>query len=318
MDRLAIVVPCYNEEEVLQIASEALRKVLKDLIQKGKISDDSFILFVNDGSKDKTWELIEEEHNKFPTEVRGVKLAGNVGHQFALTAGLITAKDMSDVTVSIDADLQDDVAVIEEMIDKFHDGCDIVYGVRKERKTDTFFKRFTAQSFYKVMKWMGVKTIYNHADFRLMSKRAVEEFSKYQETNLFLRGMMPLIGYKTDSVYYDRKERFAGKTKYTLKKMLNFAWDGITSFSVKPLRMICGIGFIILFISIAIITYSLIRKITGNTVSGWTFLSISIWFIGGLQMICIGIIGEYIGKIYSEVKERPRYIILEDLTKKNK
>ena len=309
MDRLAIVVPCYNEEEVLQIASEALRKVLKDLIQKGKISDDSFILFVNDGSKDKTWELIEEEHNKFPTEVRGVKLAGNVGHQFALTAGLITAKDMSDVTVSIDADLQDDVAVIEEMIDKFHDGCDIVYGVRKERKTDTFFKRFTAQSFYKVMKWMGVKTIYNHADFRLMSKRAVEEFSKYQETNLFLRGMMPLIGYKTDSVYYDRKERVAGESKYPLKKMLALAFNGISSLRVKPISLILGAGIFVIFASIAALVYALISYFTGHVVPGWTSLIISIWFLGGLQLVAIGLVGQYIGKIYIEVKHRPRYNI---------
>ncbi|MDE6701222.1 MAG: glycosyltransferase family 2 protein, partial [Acetatifactor sp.] len=213
MDRLAIVVPCYNEEEVLKIASKALREVLEDLVKKGKISEDSFILFVNDGSRDRTWELIEEEHRAYPEQVFGVKLAGNVGHQFALTAGLITAKDLSDVTVSIDADLQDDVTVIEEMLDKFHAGNDIVYGVRKERKTDTFFKRTTAQGFYKVMGMMGVKTVYNHADFRLMSKRAVEQFSLYKETNLFLRGMMPLIGYQTDCVYYDRKERVAGESK---------------------------------------------------------------------------------------------------------
>ncbi|MDE6675872.1 MAG: glycosyltransferase family 2 protein, partial [Acetatifactor sp.] len=238
MDRLAIVVPCYNEEEVLKIASGALREVLDDLVAKNKIDKSSFILFVNDGSKDRTWELIEEEHDLYPDQVCGVKLAGNVGHQFALTAGLLTAMERSDVTVSIDADLQDDVAVIEEMIDKFHEGSDIVYGVRKERKTDTFFKRFTAQTFYKLMALMGVKTIYNHADFRLMSKRAVEQFSQYKETNLFLRGMMPLIGYQTDSVYYDRKERVAGESKYPLKKMLALAFNGISSFSVKPISMI--------------------------------------------------------------------------------
>ena len=238
MDRLAIVVPCYNEEEVLKIASEALRGVLDDLTAKSKIAPDSFILFVNDGSKDSTWELIEEEHGLYPDQVRGVKLAGNVGHQFALTAGLLTAMERSDVTVSIDADLQDDVAVIEEMIDRFHAGNDIVYGVRKERKTDTFFKRTTAQAFYKLMALMGVKTVYNHADFRLMSKRAVEQFSQYKETNLFLRGMMPLIGYQTDSVYYDRKERVAGESKYPLKKMLALAFNGISSFSVKPISMI--------------------------------------------------------------------------------
>ena len=236
--KLVIVVPCYNEEEVLKMASEALRGVLQDLVQKEKIAADSFILFVNDGSKDRTWELIEEEHKLYPVQVRGVKLAGNVGHQYALTAGLITAKDMSDVTVSIDADLQDDVAVIEEMIDKYHEGNDIVYGVRKERKTDTFFKRTTAQGFYKLMDWMGVKTIYNHADFRLMSKRAVEYFSQFKESNMYLRGMMPLIGYQTASVYYDRKERAAGESKYPLKKMLALAFNGISSFSVKPITMI--------------------------------------------------------------------------------
>ena len=217
MDRLAIVVPCYNEEEVLKLASEALRGVLTHLIKKEKIAADSFILFVNDGSRDHTWELIEEEHLAYPVQVSGVNLAGNVGHQFALTAGLITAMSRSDVTISIDADLQDDVNVIEEMIDKFHEGNDIVYGVRKERKTDTFFKRTTAQAFYRLMSMMGVKTVYNHADFRLMSRRAVEQFSKYKETNLFLRGMMPLIGYQTASVYYDRKERVAGESKYPLK-----------------------------------------------------------------------------------------------------
>lgn len=214
MDRLAIVVPCYNEEEVLKIASEALRGVLDDLVAREKVAPESFILFVNDGSRDRTWELIEEEHRLYPGQIRGVKLAGNVGHQFALTAGLLTAMERCDVTVSIDADLQDDVTVIEEMIDKFHEGNDIVYGVRRERKTDTFFKRTTAQAFYKLMALMGVKTVYNHADFRLMSRRAVEHFSLYKETNLFLRGMMPLIGYQTDNVYYDRKERVAGESKY--------------------------------------------------------------------------------------------------------
>ncbi|MBO7334232.1 MAG: glycosyltransferase family 2 protein, partial [Lachnospiraceae bacterium] len=240
MDRLAIVVPCYNEEPMLKLSSEALRGVIKDLIAKGKVSDDSFVMFVNDGSKDKTWDLIEEEHNLYPDIVKGVKLAGNVGHQYALTAGLLTAKDMSDVTISIDADLQDDVSVIEEMIDKFHEGKDIVYGVRKKRKTDTFFKRTTAQGFYKFMSMMGVKTIYNHADFRLMSKRAVEQYSKYEESNLFIRGIIPLIGYETDSVYYDRKERVAGESKYPLKKMIALAFNGISSLSVKPITMITG------------------------------------------------------------------------------
>ncbi|MBE5892543.1 MAG: glycosyltransferase family 2 protein [Lachnospiraceae bacterium] len=309
MDKLGIVVPCYNEEEVLKIASAALREVLADLIRKGKIAEDSFILFVNDGSKDRTWELIEEEHLAYPVQVRGVKLAGNVGHQFALTAGLITAKDMCDVTVSIDADLQDDVNVIEEMIDKFHEGCDIVYGVRKERKTDTFFKRTTAQGFYKVMELMGVKTVYNHADFRLMSKRAVEQFSQYKETNLFLRGMVPLIGYRTDQVFYDRKERVAGESKYPLKKMLALAFNGISSFSVKPISMILGLGFGIIICSILAAIYALISYFSGHVVPGWTSLILSVWFLGGIQLLAIGLVGQYIGKIYIEVKQRPRYNI---------
>ena len=309
MDKLAIVVPCYNEEEVLKIASEALRGVLDDLVRKEKISADSFILFVNDGSKDRTWELIEEEHSTYPVQVCGVKLAGNVGHQYALTAGLITAMEMSDVTISIDADLQDDINVIEDMIDKFHEGNDIVYGVRKERKTDTFFKRTTAQAFYKLMKLMGVKTVYNHADFRLMSKRAVEQFSKYRESNLFIRGMIPLIGYQTDSVYYDRKERVAGESKYPLKKMLALAFNGISSFSIKPISMIMGMGLFIVCISVLAAVYALISYATGHVVQGWTSLILSIWFLGGLQLLAIGLVGQYIGKIYIEVKQRPRFNI---------
>ena len=314
MDKLAIVVPCYNEEEVLKMASEALRNVLQDLINKNKIAEDSFILFVNDGSKDRTWELIEEEHKLYPVQVRGVKLAGNVGHQYALTAGLITAKDMSDVTVSIDADLQDDVAVIEEMIDKYHEGNDIVYGVRKERKTDTFFKRTTAQGFYKLMDWMGVKTVYNHADFRLMSKRAVEHFSQFKESNMYLRGMMPLIGYQTASVYYDRKERAAGESKYPLKKMLALAFNGISSFSVKPITMILSLGVFIIVCAFIAALYALISYFAGNVVPGWTSLILSIWLLGGIQLIAIGLVGLYIGKIYMEVKNRPRYNIEKVLT----
>lgn len=318
MERLAIVVPCYNEEEVLKLASEALRGVLDDLAGKGKIASDSFILFVNDGSKDRTWDLIEEEHAAHPGQVRGVKLAGNVGHQFALTAGLLTAKDMSDVTISIDADLQDDVAVIEEMVDMFHRGNDIVYGVRKERKTDTFFKRTTAQVFYKLMNVMGVKTIYNHADFRLMSRRAVVEFSKYQETNLFLRGMMPLIGYQTDCVYYDRKERAAGTSKYPLKKMLALAFNGISSFSVKPITLILGVGLLIIFMCAVAAVYALVSFFTGHVVPGWTSLILSIWFLGGLQLLAIGLVGQYIGKVYIEVKHRPRYNIEKVLADEEK
>lgn len=318
MDKLAVVVPCYNEEEMLRITSEALRGVLDGLAAKDKIDPDSFILFVDDGSRDRTWELIGEEHAAHPAQVLGVKLAANVGHQFALTAGLITAMEMSDVTVSIDADLQDDIAVIEEMIDKFHAGNDIVYGVRKERKTDTFFKRTTAQAFYKLMRLMGVKTIYNHADFRLMSRRAVEEFSRYRETNLFLRGMIPLIGYQTDSVYYDRKERMAGKSKYPLKKMLALAFNGISSFSVKPISLILGLGLFIVFASIAAAVYALISYFTNRVVPGWTSLILSIWFLGGMQLLAIGMVGQYIGKIYMEVKQRPRYNIEKVLKPENR
>lgn len=308
MDRLGIVVPCYNEEEVLKISSGALRKVLDDLIAKNKISKDSFVLFVNDGSKDRTWELICDEH-KAHKQVKGVNLAKNVGHQYALTAGLMTAKDMCDVTVSIDADLQDDTAVIEEMIDKYHDGCDIVYGVRNSRKKDSFFKRTTAQGFYKMMGAMGVKTVYNHADFRLMSKRSLEAFSEYKETNLFLRGMVPLLGYKTDSVYYERKERVAGESKYPLKKMLALAFEGISSFSTKPIDMITFLGFGIVFLSIIAAIYAFASYFMGKVEAGWTSLILSIWFLGGVQLLSIGLIGKYIGKIYTEVKHRPRYNI---------
>ncbi len=308
MDRLGIVVPCYNEEEVLKISSEALRTVLDDLVAKKKISEDSFVLFVNDGSKDKTWELICKEH-KAHKQIKGLNLAKNVGHQYALTAGLMTAKDMCDVTVSIDADLQDDTTVIEEMIDKFHDGCDIVYGVRNSRKKDTFFKRTTAQGYYKMMNAMGVKTVYNHADFRLMSKRSLEAFSEYKETNLFLRGMVPLLGYKTDSVYYERKERVAGESKYPLKKMLALAFEGISSFSTKPIDLIAGLGFVIVVISILMAIYAFVSYFVGQVEAGWTSLILSIWFLGGVQLLSIGLIGKYIGKIYTEVKHRPRYNI---------
>ena len=309
MYKLAIVVPCYKEEEVLEICSEALRDVLNGLIAKGKITEDSFVMFVNDGSKDRTWELIESEHAKHPVQVKGVNLAGNVGHQYALTAGLIVAKDMCDISISIDADLQDDVSVIEDMVDAYYAGNDIVYGVRNDRSTDTFFKRATAQGFYKFMEVMGVKTVYNHADFRLMSKRALEHFSKFKESNLFLRGMMPLIGYNTTSVYYSRKERVAGESKYPLKKMLALAFNGITSFSVKPISLILGLGVAIIALSAVAALYALIAYFLGNTVPGWTSLMLSIWLLGGLQLFAIGLVGMYIGKIYMEVKERPRYNI---------
>ena len=317
MDKLAIVVPCYNEEEVLKISSEALRAVLDDLVEKKKIAKDSFVLFVNDGSKDKTWELIQEEHKKYE-QIKGVNLAKNVGHQYALTAGLMTAKDMCDVTVSIDADLQDDTSVIEDMIDKYHDGCDIVYGVRNSRKKDTFFKRTTAQGYYKLMDTMGVKTVYNHADFRLMSKRSLEAFSEYKETNLYLRGMVPLLGYKTDCAYYERKERVAGESKYPLKKMLALAFEGISSFSTKPIDMITVLGFGIIFLSVIAAVYAFVSYFMGNVEAGWTSLILSIWFLGGVQLLSIGLIGKYIGKIYTEVKHRPRYNIECVLDKNDK
>jgi glycosyltransferase involved in cell wall biosynthesis len=308
MDILSIVVPCYNEEEMLPITFESLRNKLAELIEKGKISPESFLLFIDDGSKDKTWELIDNE-NKVHKEVKGLKLAGNVGHQFALTAGLIFAKDICDIAISIDADLQDDIDVFEEMVDKYHEGCDIVYGVRNKRKTDSIFKRVTAQGFYRVMNFFGAKTIYNHADFRLMSKRALEQFSKYSEENLYLRGIVPLIGYKTECVYYDRKVRVAGKSKYPLRKMIALAVEGITSFSVKPIRYIVLLGFISVLLSLAAFVYALVSFFLKEVEPGWTSLIVSIWFLGGVQLISIGLIGEYIGKIYMEVKRRPRYNI---------
>lgn len=306
MDRLAIVVPCYNEEEMLPLTTKELTGVLSDLITKQKIAPDSYILYVDDGSKDSTWELIRKFHEE-EKKVFGLKLAGNVGHQNALTAGMLNAMEHADIMISIDADLQDDTAVMEEMVDKFHEGKDIVYGVRNDRKKDSFFKRTTAQMFYKVMAAFGVKTVYNHADYRLMSKRALQEFSKYQEINLYLRGVMPLIGYETDCVYYERKERVAGESKYPLKKMLALAWNGITSFSVKPIDFITALGGFLIFLCVIAAVYSLVSYCNGHTVPGWTSLILSIWFLGGMQLVAIGMIGQYIGKIYIEVKHRPRY-----------
>ena len=308
MGRLAIVVPCYNEEEVLETTNKELVRVLKDLIDKNKVSDDSYIMYVNDGSKDSTWNRILEAYNETKL-VRGLNLAGNKGHQNALYAGLMYAKEDADMSISIDADLQDDTKVIEEMVDKYNQGIDIVYGVRNDRSSDSFFKRFTAQSFYIIMNMLGAKSVYNHADFRLMSKRAMDELALYKETHLFLRGIMPELGFKTDCVYYSRKERMAGESKYPLKKMLSFAFNGITSFSVKPLTMILWLGFAAIFISIAAIIYSLVRHFQGATITGWTSLFASIWFIGGVQLICVGVIGQYVGKTFMEVKERPRYYI---------
>ncbi len=312
MTKLIIVVPCYNEEAVLKESTNQLTGVVKDLIQKNKISEESRVLFVNDGSKDQTWQLIEEAHRQNPY-VSGLKLAGNVGHQNALLAGLHTVKDQCDIAISIDADLQDDIMVIEEMVDQYHAGADIVYGVRSERKTDSFFKRFTAQAFYKMMAWMGVKSVYNHADFRLMSSRALKQLALYKERNLFLRGIVPLIGYRTACVYYARKERFAGESKYPLKKMLSFAWDGITSFSVKPITMIASLGFLIMFCSILAFIYTLVSYLMGRANPGWSSLMASIWFLGGVQLFAIGMVGQYVGKTYVESKERPRYNVEEYL-----
>ena len=305
--KLNIVVPCYNEEAVLHETTKQLSQLVDDLIAKGKIQSCE-ILYVDDGSHDATWTLIEELQ-KSSTYVHGLKLAHNVGHQFALWAGLEYAAERADAIISIDADLQDDIAVIEQMIDAYKDGYEVVYGVRKERKTDTVFKRWTALGFYSLMQKMGVNIVYNHADFRLTSQRATQELMRYPERNMFIRGMVRLLGFKTAEVYYDRKERFAGESKYPLTKMLNFAVDGITSFSIQPLRMIATIGFIVTVLSFVAAVYALVSYLCGSVVAGWTSMLISIWFIGGAILLSLGIIGEYIGKIYKEVKRRPRYHI---------
>lgn len=305
---LTIVVPCYNEEEILPVTFMELSELMKNMTIEGCISPKSKILFVDDGSKDKTWSLIYKEtlKNEF---IRGLKLSRNAGHQNALLAGLFAAKEKSDCIISIDADLQDDIEVIREFIGKYKEGYEIVYGVRERRNSDTYFKRSTAETFYKVMKYLGVDLIYNHADFRLMSSRAVSELEGFAETNLFLRGIVPLIGFKSTSVFYERKERLAGDTKYPLKKMLSFAFDGITSFSITPIRFVLFIGLAAFFVSMLFAIYFLFLKFFGNTELGWTSLITSIWLIGGLQLIAVGVVGEYIGKIYKEVKRRPKYIV---------
>ena len=306
--RLAIVVPCYKEELVLHETTSRLTQVLDALVKDELVSANSYILYVNDGSTDNTWNIICELHesNKY---VNGVNLAGNVGHQNALVAGLSSAVENCDMAISIDADLQDDVNAIREMVVKYYDGCDIVYGVRQSRKTDTWFKRTTALGFYSVMKSMGVKSVYNHADYRLMSQRALRQLLLYRERNLFLRGMVPTIGYKTDCVYYDRAERFAGESKYPLKKMISFAFDGITSFSVKPVHFVLYFGIIFLIIAFGIFCFVMYSLFMGHVVQGWTSLMLSIWFCSGSILLGLGIVGEYIGKIYVEVKDRPRYNI---------
>ena len=317
MKTLYIVVPCYNEEEVLHETTKRLKEKLNKLIKNKKINKDSKVLYVNDGSKDNTWAIIEEI-NKNDKMFTGISLSRNRGHQNALVAGLLTAKEHADIIISMDADLQDDINAIDEMIEKNNNGCDIVYGVRNKREKDSWFKRTTAEGFYKFMKIMGVDVVFNHADYRLTSKRVLDNFADYHEVNLFLRGIFPLIGFKSDIVYYERNERFAGVSKYPLKKMLNFAWDGITSFSVKPIRMILDLGIFICMISFVVLIYCLIRKISGSTVEGWTFIACSLWLLGGIQMFSLGIIGEYVGKVYSETKARPRYIIQDNLLEKEK
>ncbi|MGB4590310.1 MAG: glycosyltransferase family 2 protein [Clostridiaceae bacterium] len=308
MKNIWLVIPCYNEEEVLHETSKQLKAIMERMIASKKISEESRIVFVNDGSKDKTWEIIKGLHEEDPL-FAGINLSKNRGHQNALLAGLLTTKDYADAVISLDADLQDDVNVIEQFIDEFEKGYDVVYGVRSSRKSDTFFKKFTAEGFYKVMQLLGVNIVFNHADYRLMSRRALDGLNEFEERNLFLRGIIPLIGYPSTTVEYERHERFAGESKYPLKKMLSFAFNGITSFSIKPIRMILNTGVLMFLISIVIMIWSVVDKYRGNTVPGWTSLMVSIWMIGGIQLISIGFVGEYIGKIYEETKKRPRFII---------
>ena len=309
---LYIVIPCYNEEEVLCETAKRLTDKLNRMISDQVVSGQSRMVFVDDGSKDRTWELIRELHTSNPL-VLGIKSSRNRGHQNTLLAGLFTVKDDCDMAVSMDADLQDDIEVLDQFVQKYEEGCEIVYGVRSARKTDTFFKKFTAESFYKLMSHMGVDIVYNHADYRLMSKRAIEELENYKEVNLFLRGIVPMIGFKSGIVEYERHERFAGKSKYPLKKMLAFAMDGITSLSIRPIRFITGLGVALFLVSIVLLIYYIIGYFAGNTIEGWATLVVSIWGIGGLELLAVGVIGEYIGKIYLETKGRPRYIVEEYL-----
>ncbi|MCM1126756.1 MAG: glycosyltransferase family 2 protein [Lachnospiraceae bacterium] len=313
-NKLYLVIPCYNEQEVLPETAKRLKAKLKSLIDKEKIAPESRIVFVNDGSKDRTWEIIKGLHQA-DSVYSGINLSRNRGHQNALLAGLMTVKSHADLVISMDADLQDDVDAIDEMIDKYLAGTDIVYGVRSSRAKDTFFKKATAEGFYKVMNAMGANTVFNHADYRLMSRRALEGLAEFGEVNLFLRGIVPMIGFSWDVVYYERGERFAGESKYPLGKMVSFAVEGITSLSTKPLRMITGLGFFIFLVSIGMLIYSLIRHFMGATIVGWTTLMVSVWAIGGLILLSLGVVGEYIGKIYLETKMRPRFIIEQFLHK---
>lgn len=310
MTKLYLAIPCYNEEEVLPDSAEKLWHKYKQLMADGLISQDSRICFIDDGSKDKTWSIIRSLCDRDPV-FSGLKLSRNRGHQNALLCGLMTLKDYADAVISIDADLQDDIDAIDKMVELHQRGADVVYGVRSKRATDTFFKRFTAEGYYKILSKMGAKVIFNHADFRLMSKRALEAFSEFKEVNIFLRGMVPMVGFKSDIVTYERSERLAGESKYPLKKMLALAWEGITSLSIKPIRFITGLGVVSLFVSLGFLIYALVSLIVGVAVPGWTSLMVSIWALGGFQLLAMGVLGEYIGKIYMETKHRPRYIVEE-------
>lgn len=305
---LYLVIPCYNEQEVLHETASRLKIKMSYLIQTEKIAPQSRVVFVNDGSKDSTWSIIEDLHQA-DSLYSGINLSRNRGHQNALLAGLMTVKDLADMVISMDADLQDDINAMDEMIEKFYAGADIVYGVRSKREKDTIFKKITAEGFYKMMNVMGANTVYNHADYRLMSRRAIEGLAEFEEVNLFLRGIVPMIGYPSDIVYYERGERFAGESKYPFGKMLTFAIEGITSLSTKPIRMITTLGFVVFLVSIGFLIYSVVRHFMGETIVGWTTLMVSVWAIGGLILLSLGVVGEYIGKIYLETKARPRYIV---------
>ena len=307
---LYIVIPCYNEQEVLPVTSGMFLKKINSLIEKGRVAPESRVVFVNDGSKDNTWNIIQELA-KSDEHFEGICLSRNRGHQNALLGGLMTVKDRCDITISIDCDGQDDINAMDAMVDAYWDGCEVVYGVRSKRDTDTFFKRFTAEGFYKLMNWMGAQVVFNHADYRLMSGRVLNEFANFKEVNIFLRGMVPLVGFKSTSVYYERAERIAGESHYPLKKMLALAFDGITSLSVKPIRLITGFGALVSVISFIGVIWAVIEAILGSTVAGWASTTSIVCFMGGIQLLCLGVIGEYIGKIYLETKQRPRFIISE-------
>lgn len=307
---LYIVIPCYNEQEVLPVTSGMFLKKINSLIEKGRVAPESRVVFVNDGSKDNTWNIIQELA-KSDEHFEGICLSRNRGHQNALLGGLMTVKDRCDITISIDCDGQDDINAMDAMVDAYWDGCEVVYGVRSKRNTDTFFKRFTAEGFYKLMNWMGAQVVFNHADYRLMSSRMLNEFANFKEVNIFLRGMVPLVGFKSTSVYYERAERIAGESHYPLKKMLALAFDGITSLSVKPIRLITGFGALVSVISFVGVIWAVVEAILGSTVAGWASTTSIVCFMGGIQLLCLGVIGEYIGKIYLETKQRPRFIISE-------